>query len=83
MIKTWNDESARELFETRKSRKIAQNIQKAAYRRLVELDAAKGIKDMAANPGNRLNLHDRGKHNGQWSVRINDQYRLFFRLGKW
>jgi proteic killer suppression protein len=79
MIKTWRDEAARELFVTRKSRKVAQNIQKVAIRKMGELDAAKSINDLRANPGNHLNFHIRGNFKGFWTIRINNQWRLFFR----
>lgn len=79
MIKTWNDEAARELFARGKSKAIPQNILKVALRKLQNVDAATKITDLASNPGNRLNLHDRGKFAGKWCIRINNQWRLFFR----
>lgn len=79
MIKTWNDEAARELFERGKSKTIPQNILKVAKRKLHSLHAATKITDLADAPGNRLNEHDRGHFKGKWSLRINDQWRVFFR----
>lgn len=54
------------------------NFERPALRKLKQLDLAVSIEDMRVPPGNRLEpLHkDRA---GQWSVRINDQFRLCFR----
>ncbi len=53
-------------------------IQKAARRKLVYLDDAEDLRDLLAPPGNRLEaLH--GDRAGQYSIRINDQYRICFR----
>lgn len=79
MIKTWSDESTRELFEREKSKTIPQNILGAALRKLRTLHAATKITDLSQVPGNRLNRHDRGRFADKWSIRINDQWRLFFR----
>lgn len=79
MIRTWRDDDARQLFERGKSKRVPQNIVKVTLRKLQNLDAATTINDLKANPGNRLNLHDRGEFAGYWCIRINDQYRLFFR----
>ena len=53
-------------------------MQKAALRKLLQLDAAREIADLRVPPGNRLEQlkHDRA---GQWSIRINDQWRICFR----
>jgi proteic killer suppression protein len=48
----------------------------AAERKLDQLDAATNLRDLA-RPGNRLEGL-RGKRNGQWSIRINDQWRICF-----
>ncbi len=54
------------------------NIERPALRKLKQLDLALRIKDMRAPPGNRLEAL-KGARAGQWSVRVNDQYRLCFR----
>jgi proteic killer suppression protein len=49
-----------------------------AYRKLDHLDSATALKDLLVPPGNRLErLH--GDRKGQYSVRINDRYRICFR----
>jgi toxin HigB-1 len=53
-------------------------IERAALRKLAQLDLAQNLDDMRVPPGNRLEaLSDDRK--GQWSVRINDQNRICFR----
>ena len=53
-------------------------IQKTARRKLIYLDDAEDLKDLSAPPGNRLEaLH--GDRAGQYSIRINDQYRICFK----
>ena len=48
-----------------------------AEARLDRLDAAVTLSDLAALPGNRLEAL-RGNRKGQWSIRINDQWRICF-----
>ena len=45
--------------------------------RLDRLDAATNLRELAALPGNRLEAL-KGERQGQWSIRINDQWRIFF-----
>ncbi len=57
--------------------KLPSDIQRVALRKLWMLDAATKIEDLAVPPGNRLEkLH--GDREGQWSIRINDQWRVCF-----
>ena len=54
------------------------NIKRSALRKLKQLDLARRIEDMRVPPANRLEkLSD--DHAGQWSVRINDPFRICFR----
>ena len=54
------------------------NIERPALRKLKQLDLARRIEDMRAPPGNRLEAL-RGDRAGQWSIRVNDQFRICFR----
>ena len=54
-----------------------QAIDRQAYRRLEILEAATSLDDLRALPSNRLETL-RGDRNGQWSIRINDQWRICF-----
>ncbi len=64
------------LFETGKSRRFSR-ILRVATRKLVQLDSAQELRDLASPPGNRLEAL-RGDRAGQHSIRINDQFRLCF-----
>jgi len=66
------------LFEGRHPRRF-QAIATVAERRLQMLDSAHAIQDLRVPPGNRLEAL-LGNRKGQWSIRINDQWRLCFRF---
>ena len=53
-------------------------MQRIALRKLRQLDAAITLGDLRVPPGNRLERL-RGKRSGEWSIRINDQWRICFR----
>jgi proteic killer suppression protein len=77
MIRSFRGAETRLLFETGQSRRFAA-IAKIATRKLVQLDNAVELRDLASPPGNRLEvLH--GDRRGQYSMRINDQFRICFR----
>lgn len=77
MIKTFADKASKELFEGTKCHRKFRSFQAAAERKLVILDTATSIRDLESPPGNRLEKL-RGDRSGQWSIRINDQWRLVF-----
>lgn len=64
-----------------KGKRVARfvNFERAALRKLEQLDLASLIEDMRVPPGNRLETL-KGNRAGQWSVRINEQWRLCFRF---
>ena len=64
------------LFELRRVRRF-QAIERPALRKLIQLDLAERLEDLRAPPGNRLESLA-GNRAGQWSIRINDQYRVCF-----
>jgi toxin HigB-1 len=77
MIESFADAEAKKIFEGTVSRKLPVTIQKTARRKLIYLDDADDLRDLLAPPGNRLEaLH--GDRAGQYSIRINDQYRICF-----
>ena len=59
------------------SRKLPRNIQRTALRRLSYLHAAKDLRDLMEPPSNRLEKLG-GDRQGQYSIRINDQWRVCF-----
>jgi len=78
MIKTFRCRDTEALFSGRRVARFA-NIERAALRKLVQLNLARVIDDMRAPPGNRLEAL-KGNRSGQWSVRINAQWRVCFRF---
>lgn len=77
MIRGFCCEDTRVLFETGRSRRFS-GIAQVAVRKLVQLDNAHELRDLASPPGNRLEAL-RGDRVGSHSIRINDQFRLCFR----
>lgn len=54
------------------------NIERPALRKLKQLDLARRIEDLRVPPANRLEQL-KGVRAGQWSIRVNDQFRICFR----
>jgi proteic killer suppression protein len=76
MIRTFRCKDAEAIFHLEGSRKF-RNIEQAAYRRIVMLDGAQTLADLAALRSNRLEPL-RGNRAGQYSIRVNDQWRICF-----
>ena len=76
MILSYRDERTRD-FATGKRVKAFFGIERAARLKLDRLEAAASLKDLAALPGNRFEAL-KGKRKGQYSIRINDQWRVCF-----
>jgi toxin HigB-1 len=64
------------LFHMRRVPRFAA-IERPALRKLVQLDIAERLQDLRVPPGNRLESLA-GDRLGQWSIRINDRYRICF-----
>jgi toxin HigB-1 len=77
MIRSFRSRDTETLFRLEVSKRFAQ-IERQALRKLVQLDLAASLEDMRPPPGNRLEAL-KGDRKGQWSVRINDQFRICFR----
>lgn len=77
VIKSFRDRDAERLFDDEASRRY-QGIEKSARRKLEMLDAAETLDDLRQVPGNRLERL-KGDRAGQYSIRINDQWRICFR----
>lgn len=78
MIKTFQDKEAEKIFNRYFSGKLPQNIQHTARRKLIILDAATELNALRVPPGNRLEVL-KGGRKGQYSIRINAQWRICFK----
>lgn len=76
-ISTFKCPDTEALFRLRRVARFA-NIERPAIRKLMQLDLARSIDDLRAPPANRLEQL-KGKRAGQWSLRVNDQFRVCFR----
>lgn len=76
MIVSYRDKRTREFAEGRQT-KAFSGFSRQAEMKLDQLDAATSVRDLAALPGNRLEIL-KGDRKGQYSIRINDQWRLCF-----
>ena len=78
MIRIFPDKETEKIFNRLVSRKLPQNIQHLARRKLVILDAATELNTLRVPPGNRLEAL-KGDRKGQNRIRINEQWRICFR----
>jgi toxin HigB-1 len=78
MIRSFRDKETEHIFLRSRSVKIARSLQRAALRKLLLVDAADSLEDLRVPPGNRLEKLT-GDREGQYSIRINDQWRVCFR----
>ncbi len=77
MIRTFRDEEALKIFNRQRSSKMDQAMQPVAYRKLRMLHNSRTINDLRVPPSNHLEKL-KGDREGQYSIRINDQYRICF-----
>lgn len=77
MIRSFADRQTERLFRGRRSRAVPTDIRERALAKLVAINIATNVEELRVPPGNRLEKL-RGDREGQWSVRINQQYRVCF-----
>jgi proteic killer suppression protein len=77
VIKSFRDPDTKLLWETGKRRRIPPNIRTVGLKKLLILQWATQLSDLAIPGGNRLEALS-GNRRGQHSIRINDQYRICF-----
>lgn len=77
MIKSFVSKETEKVFRGKVSKRLPFDIQKTARRKLLYLDDAEDLQDLLAPSGNRLEKL-RGDRAGQYSIRINDQWRICF-----
>jgi proteic killer suppression protein len=77
MIRSFANRDSLRVFQRLQVKRLSMDLQRAAYRKLLIIDAAGSINDLRIPPGNRLEkLH--GDREGQYSIRINEQWRICF-----
>jgi toxin HigB-1 len=81
MIRSFRNRETERIWQGQRSRKFPSNVQDRALRKLRQLDASQTLEDLRNPPGNQLEAL-RADRAGQWSVRINDQWRICFRWSK-
>ncbi len=77
MIRSFRDKDTERLFAREPVKRWGPDVQRAGLRKLRMLDAATRVDDLRVPPGNRLEKLS-GNRAGQWSIRVNDQWRLCF-----
>jgi proteic killer suppression protein len=77
VIESFASEETKKIFWGIVSTKLPKDIQRTARRKLIYLDDAEDLQDLLALPGNRLEKL-KGNRAGQYSIRINDQWRICF-----
>jgi len=77
VIESFASEETKKIFQGVVSTKLPKEIQRNARRKLIYLDDAEDLQDLLAPPGNRLEKL-KGNRAGQYSIRINDQWRICF-----
>lgn len=80
MIKSFKDNEAEKIFQRQFSRKLPRDIQRTALRKLRMLNRAMNLNDLKVPPNNRLEKL-KGDRQKQYSIRINDQWRICFIWG--
>jgi proteic killer suppression protein len=78
MITSFNDKEAEKIFNGIASKRLPSDIQTRAFNKLTAIQAANVIEDLRIPPSNHLEAL-KGDRNGQYSIRINDRYRVCFR----
>jgi len=79
MIKTFADKETQQLFTAGKSKRLPPNLIRRAIRRLDYINLATTLNDLRVPPSNRLHALT-GDRCGQFSVSVNEQWRICFRF---
>ncbi len=77
MIKHFKCAETEKIFSGRYSKRLPRDIQRVALRKLTQLNGAATLDFLRVPPGNMLEKLS-GDRAGQWSIRINDQWRICF-----
>jgi toxin HigB-1 len=79
VIRSFKDKETQKLFMGRRSRAVSGQAVRRAQLKLAQLDQVESVEELNIPPGNRLHALG-GDREGQWAIRINDQYRICFRF---
>ena len=77
MIQNFKDKETQKIFERQRSRKLPSDIQQVAFRKLRMLNRAETLQDLRVPPANWLERLV-GVREGQYSIRVNDRWRICF-----
>jgi proteic killer suppression protein len=77
VIRSFKCKETERLFNLEPVKKIPAVVQRSALRKLWILDAAAALQDLRSPPGNKLESL-KGDRQGQYSIRINDRFRVCF-----
>lgn len=78
MIRSFANEIAQAAWKRQGIKRVPVDILRVAYRKLLQINNARALNDLRSPPGNRLEAL-KGRREGQFSIRVNDQWRVCFR----
>jgi toxin HigB-1 len=81
VIKTFKDAETEKIYQRQRSRKLPPDIQSVALRKLRMVNNSINLNDLRVPPANRLEKLS-GNRAGQYSIRINDQWRICFECAR-
>ena len=77
MIRSFRDQRTESVFRRERGEGLSDQVQRSALRKLLIIDASETLDDLRVPPGNRLERL-KGNRKGQYSIRVNDQWRICF-----
>jgi len=77
VIQSFRDRETKKIFDGEYSNKFPREIQLRARRKIDSLDFADRLNDLRVPPSNHLEQLN-GDRKGQWSIRVNNKYRICF-----
>ena len=78
VIRSFRDADTERVFRRQRARRLPADVQRRAHRKLLLLHAARSVEDSRVPPGNRLEKLS-GRRAGEYSIRVNEQWRVCFR----
>lgn len=77
MIQSFADSATEKIWKREYVRGVGPDVHRQTHRKLIQLNTATRINDLRVPPGNRLEKL-KGERSGQYSIRVNDQFRICF-----